>query len=368
MSEPVDFCKKRMKHLRGLMETENIDVLYIIRSGVFAFASAYKKLTDSYAGNAIVIPRDGDATLLCNPTDFEEAKDESWIRVREIEDRGKIDEYVADYVEEHLGSNGSKFGVSLSGRSSLSYSSYEYFKGRLKTEFVDITPNILSKVFCGLYPGEVKYQRKVSRLADIAVAAARESLVPGMTEIEVAAEANYAMMRRGAEMQSFPTIISSGERAGLCHGWPGERKLKRGDLVIIDLGPLKDGYAADESRTYLVGGGDEKKHRMLTALDKSVQAVLDRVKPGVKCKDLDLISRQVLEEHGFPDYPHTLGHTLSGFLVPTLSKTSEQILEEGMVFTIEPGIYLPNYGGVRFEENVVVTEDGCELLTKNPRI
>ena len=104
------------------------------------------------------------------------------------------------------------------------------------------------------------------------------------------------------------------------------------------------------------------------ALPILVQAVIDHVRPGASCRELDAISRRVLKEHGFPDYPHSLGHPLSGFVTPQLSKTSEVILKPGHLFTVEPGIYLPGYGGVRMEENVVVTEDGYEQLTRGQRL
>jgi Xaa-Pro aminopeptidase len=113
---------------------------------------------------------------------------------------------------------------------------------------------------------------------------------------------------------------------------------------------------------------DPKKQKMIEAMDKAVQAVIDNVKPGINCVELDAISRKVLSEHGFPDYPHSLGHPLSGFPTPMLSKTSMDTLKPGMIFTVEPGIYLPGYGGVRLEENVVVTKNGCEQLTKSPRL
>jgi Xaa-Pro aminopeptidase len=107
---------------------------------------------------------------------------------------------------------------------------------------------------------------------------------------------------------------------------------------------------------------------MIEAVDKSVQAAIEAVKPGASCREIDAVSRRVLKEHGFPDYPHSLGHPLSGCMVPNLSKTTEHILKPGMLMTIEPGIYLPTYGGVRLEENVIVTADGYEQLTHSPRV
>ena len=362
MSEPVDFCRKRMGHLRRLMEEREVEVLCLLRGS--RTGSLYKRLADTTSGQALLIPRDGHPCILCYPVNYESTKDESWIRVRKVEDREKINEEIAEFINEHLRGGTQKIGINMDA---FTYKRYIYFKERLKGQLVDISQTLLPEVFYGLYPEEVRFQREVSRLADIAIAAARESIAPGMREYEIAAEANYAMMRRGAEMQSFPTIVSSGERSAYCHGWPGDRTLKEGDLIIVDLGPMKQGYAADETRTFLLGR-DEKKERMLATVDRAVEEVLNSIKPGISCRDLDAISRRVLREEGFPDYPHSLGHPLSGFLVPILSKRSGDVLREGMVFTVEPGIYLPGYGGVRLEENVVVTEYGYEPLTKSPRL
>jgi Xaa-Pro dipeptidase len=360
MSEPVDFCKKRMRHIRDLMEENDLNLVLLARG---TRSSMYMRLLDTSSGTTLLIPRDGNPLLFCYPVNYESTKDEAWVPVRKLESRASANEVIAEAANEHL-KDGSRVGLNAGA---LNYETYISLSEKLKGELTDISSTIIPDVFYGLYPGEVKYQRTVSRLADIAVAAAREAMTPGVKEHEVAAEANYAMMRRGAEQQSFPTIVSSGERSAYCHGWPGDRELKEGDLVIVDLGPMKHGYAADETRTFLVGG-DGKKERMLEAMDRSVAAVLDRIKPGASCKDLDAISRDVLKEHGFPDYPHSLGHPISGFVVPSLSKTSEHVLREGMIFTVEPGIYLPSYGGVRMEENIVITEDGFEQLTKSPRM
>ncbi|TFH14479.1 M24 family metallopeptidase [Candidatus Bathyarchaeota archaeon] len=234
-------------------------------------------------------------------------------------------------------------------------------------ELVDISGTIIPNVFYGLYPEEIQFHRKASKLADIGCSAAREAMAPGVKETEIAAEANYAMQRHGAATYSFQTIVSTGPRSAYSHGYPTPRELKKGEFMLVDLGPTVDGYAADETRTFILGD-DPKKQKMLEAMDKAVQAVIDHVRPGASCMELDAISRRVLAEHGFPDYPHSLGHPLSGFPTPTLSKNSSDILKPGMLFTVEPGIYLPGYGGVRMEENVVVTEDGYEQLTKSPRL
>lgn len=362
MSEPLDFCKKRMSHIKRIMEEKQIDAIWL--SAGERGAGTYRRLVDTSSGTAVLIPRDGNPLILCFPVDYESTKDESWLPVKKVERRDLVNEEIVSFINEHIEADKGKVGLNAGG---LSFRDYDYFRGKIKGEFFDITQSVIPEVFFGLYPEEIRFQRRVSQLADIAEAAAREAMAPGVKEHEIAAEANYAMMRRGAEQQSFPTIISSGERSAYCHGFPGERQLMNGDLVIVDLGPSIHGYAADETRTFLLGK-DEKKQKMLTAIDKAVQAVIDSIIPEASCAELDAVSRKVLSERGFPDYPHTLGHSLSGFVVPALSKASKDVLKPGMVFTVEPGIYVPGYGGVRMEENVVITDYGFEQLTKSPRL
>ncbi|MBD3205224.1 M24 family metallopeptidase [Candidatus Bathyarchaeota archaeon] len=361
MSEPVDFCKRRMNHLKDKMDEEDLDLVYLVndsRGGL-----RFKRIIDTPSGSALIVPRDGVPKLFVFSVDYISSKEESWIQVEEIKERKKAKEQIVGYANIHL-SDSSRTGASLS---SFNNESYTYNQKNIKGQIIDISNSLIPEVFYGLYPEEIKYQRDVSKLADIGCSVVRESLQEGITEYELAAAAEYEMRRHGAEVTSFDTIISTGYRSAYSHGWPTERRLKKNEFVLVDLGPQVKGYASDETRTFLLGS-DSKKERMLNAMDKAVEEVVSNIKPGVSCKELDSISRKVLKEHGFPDYPHSLGHPISGFIVPNLSSTSEHVLKPGMLFTVEPGIYLPGYGGVRMEENIVVTEKGFEQLTKSPRI
>ena len=360
MSEPADFCRRRFSRLKEQMGEHGLDLVYLLNAGGGA---RFKRIADTPSGVALIVPIDGAAKLFCYSVDINSARDESWIQVEQLESRAKAREQIAGYANKHLRGD-SRVGAPLEG---FNHSGYTFYHENLKGELVDIGETVVPEVFYGLHPGEVEYHRRVSRLADAACSAAREAMRPGAAEYEIAAEAEYAMRRMGAEATSFQTIVSTGPRSAYSHGWPTSRRLREGEFMLVDLGPSVEGYAADETRTYLLGG-DPKKTKMLEAVDEAVEAVIQMVKPGVMCSELDAVSRRVLKEHGYPDYPHSLGHPLSGFAVPNLSKTSDHVLREGMLFTVEPGIYLPGYGGVRMEENVVVTEDGFEQLTKSPRL
>ncbi|OGD45351.1 hypothetical protein A3K69_02285 [Candidatus Bathyarchaeota archaeon RBG_16_57_9] len=358
MSKPVDFCRKRYGHLRKLMQEQELDLVYLLGGG-----QRLKRIADTTSGAALIVPLDSEPRLFCYSVDINSTREESWVPVEEIKTRVEANKQITDHCNAHL-REGSRVGVQSEG---FSHTTYGFMKENLRGELVDVAETLVPEVFYGLYPEEARLQRKVSGLADLACTAAREAMKPGATEYEIAAEAEYAMRREGAELTSFATIVSTGPRSAYSHGWPTSRRLSDGEFMLVDLGPMIDGYAADETRTYILGK-DPGKQRMLEAVDRAVAAVTEAVRPGARCSDLDAISRRVLADHGFPDYPHSLGHPLSGFAVPNLSKTSDHVLREGMLFTVEPGIYAPGYGGVRLEENVVVTGDGCEQLTLGPRL
>ncbi len=361
MVTPVDFCKKRYAHLKQQMTEHELDLVWLY--GGAGMGPRYKRIADTTSGVALIVPIDGDPALYVYSVDYNSAVEESWLPVKLVESRASAMKQVTDYANQFL-KEGSRIGVNLD---LLNYNNYMSYKEHIHGELIDIGGTAIPEVFYGFYPEEIQYQRKVSRLADIGCTAAMEAMAPGAKETEIAAEANYAMQRQGAETFSFQTIVSTGPRSAYSHGYPTSRKLREGEFMLVDLGPTIDGYAADETRTFIMGE-DPMKQRMLDAMDKAVQAVIDHVKPGASCMELDAISRRVLKEHGYPDYPHSLGHPLSGFPTPILSKSSLDVLKPGMIFTVEPGIYVPGYGGVRLEENVVVSKDGCEQLTKSPRL
>jgi Xaa-Pro aminopeptidase len=358
MVTPLDFCKKRFDHLKQQMAEHELDLLWLY--GGAGMGPRFKRIADTTSGLALIIPIDGEPALYVYSVDYNSAVEESWLPVKIIERSSQAGELVTGYANQYL-KDDSRVGVNLG---SMNHSTYTYYREHMKGELMDISETIIPDVFFGLYPEEIMFQRKVSKLADIGCTAAREAMAEGVKETDIAAEVNYAMQKHGAETYSFETIVSTGSRSAYSHGYPTARKLKKGEFMLVDLGPTIDGYASDETRTFILG----KKEKMLEAMDKAVQAVIDHVKPGASCMELDAISRKVLKEHGYPDYPHSLGHPISGFPTPILSKNSLDTLKQGMLFTVEPGIYVSGFGGVRMEENVVVTEDGCEQLTKSPRL
>ncbi len=193
---------------------------------------------------------------------------------------------------------------------------------------------------------------------------------PGVVEREVALELEFAMRRLGAEEKSFDTIVASGRRGALPHGVASDKAIASGDLVTIDFGARWNGYHSDETVTVAVGPVSTKLRQIFDIVLEAHDRAMDAIRPGVPLRDIDDIARSYIREHGYGDcFGHSLGHGV-GLEVhehPVVSAQTEVLAEEGMVITIEPGIYIPDLGGVRIEDMVYVTADGHRRITRLPK-
>lgn len=189
---------------------------------------------------------------------------------------------------------------------------------------------------------------------------------PNSTENQVAAELEYFLKKHGAKGQSFDTIVASGVRSALPHGEASEKIINNNEIVLFDYGIKKDGYCSDFTRCFAIGDIDERIKKIQPIVRDAVFAAQSAVRSGVFAKDIDLAARSIIEKAGYGEFfIHSTGHGVGIDIheAPRISKNSKAILKEGMVFTIEPGIYLPDVGGIRLENMVVVTQNGCEVLT-----
>ncbi len=192
----------------------------------------------------------------------------------------------------------------------------------------------------------------------------------GITEREIALELEFSLKRLGGEENSFDFIVASGQRGALPHGVGSHKTVESGELVTIDFGTRVNGYHSDETVTLAVGEVDGKLRQIFDIVLEAHDSALARVAPGMAVCDLDEIARNYIASKGYGEYfGHSLGHGvgLDVHEYPAVSSRSTVVLTEGMVITIEPGIYLPDVGGVRIEDTVVVTADGFEVLTSIPK-
>lgn len=216
---------------------------------------------------------------------------------------------------------------------------------------------------------ELEKLRKAAKLADYAVEVGVSEIAEGKTEMEVLNAIESAIKAKGYSM-SFDTMVLAGEKTASPHGTPGNRKIQKGDFILFDLGVIYEGYCSDITRTVAFGEPSEEQkdiyHTVLAANEKAIAAV----KSGVKASTLDKIARDHITEKGYGEYfTHRLGHGLgiSVHEFPSITGANDAVLEAGTVFTIEPGVYKENVVGVRIEDDVVVTENGVEILTKFPK-
>lgn len=192
----------------------------------------------------------------------------------------------------------------------------------------------------------------------------------GMKEQDLAAELEYRMRRLGAEKPSFETIVAAGERSALPHAQPTSARLKSGDLVVVDMGAVQDGYCSDMTRMLYLGRQTAKVKRTYRAVLEAQLAAIDAVRAGVSTAHVDRAARQVLKGYHLDHvFIHSTGHGL-GLEIhepPRIGRRDKSKLQTGMAITIEPGAYVEGFGGIRIEDTVIVTEKGCEVLTPTPK-
>lgn len=217
---------------------------------------------------------------------------------------------------------------------------------------------------------ELKVIEEACALADYAIEVGCSEIQEGKTELDVLNAVEYALKKKGVKEMSFSTMVLTGANGASPHGNPGMTKIKKGDLVLFDLGVVVDRYCSDITRTVAYGDINEKQKEIYDTVLKAQLAAVEASKPGVTAAEVDLTARRIIADAGYGEYfPHRLGHGLgiSVHEYPSLTETNQLILEEGMVYTIEPGIYVPNVAGVRIEDDIYITADGAKVLTKFPK-
>jgi Xaa-Pro aminopeptidase len=213
---------------------------------------------------------------------------------------------------------------------------------------------------------EIAAVKKAITIAEGAWEAVLEMVSPGIREDEVALELEYTMRKQGSAGVAFDCIVASGPRSALPHAKPTSRSVEAGDWLLFDFGARSGGYCSDESCTVVLDRASEEQRRIYGIVKEAHDQAIARVKPGIKLAEIDAAARRHITDAGHgAHFGHGTGHGV-GLAVhewPTVGKDSPDRTEEGMIFTIEPGIYIPGWGGVRIEDMVLVTHDGCDILT-----
>jgi Xaa-Pro aminopeptidase len=262
-------------------------------------------------------------------------------------------------------------GVSRVGfeREQLSYRAWYEWSDRGSPDLVPVEEWIEELRAIKSAP-EIAAIRKACRIADETFDGILEQVRAGVTERELAARLELELAARGADGASFETIVAFGERSALPHARPGARELRRGDVVLFDFGAVADGYVSDITRTVALGEPAAEMREVYALVLEAAAAAAGGIRAGMTGPEADALARDVIESAGHgPRFGHSLGHGigLEVHEAPRLGRKSQDLLEAGMTVTIEPGVYLDGVGGVRIEDDAVITETGVELLTSAPK-
>ncbi|GKV68106.1 Xaa-Pro dipeptidase [Sporosarcina sp. NCCP-2716] len=346
----------KLKKLRSLLAEKELDALLITNG----YNRRYMTNFTGTAGVAVVSK--DDAVFI---TDFrymeqaaEQVKD-----FRIVQHEKTIIEEVANQLEEM---NVKTLGFE---KEDLTYGMYDLYKSAISAELVP-TAGLIEKLRIVKTPEELVILRQAAKIADDAFTHICGFIKPGMTELEVANELEFFMRRQGAASSSFDTIVASGVRGALPHGVASDKKIQSGELVTMDYGALYNGYISDITRTVAVGEPTDQMREIYEITLAAQKLAVEGFKPGMTGKEADAIARDYITEKGYGEaFGHSTGHGigLEVHELPGLSFRSDMVLESNMTVTAEPGIYLPGVGGVRIEDDLVITEDGCERLTHSTK-
>ncbi len=309
---------------------------------------------------SMLIPRDGESTIYVYDVNYEQAKAESKGFRVELVQRGES--LLAKLMENTKRCKIKKLAVDALG--------VEAWHALVKEAGGKMALKVNRKLMWELRKvktaEEIALMRKAGELTSEGMKAAYEVLAPGMKEYEIAAEVEYAMRKRGSFGTAFETIVASGVYSAFPHGGCGDRVIRDGDLLVVDVGATYKFYRSDMTRTLVAGKPSEKQLRLYGVVQAAHEKAFEVMRANVKARDVDGAARKLIAEAGYGEcFVHGLGHGV-GLEVhepPTLNPTSKDVLAAGNVVTDEPGIYVVDYGGVRVEDTVLVQENGAEKLT-----
>lgn len=321
----------------------------------------YERLT------AILIFQEADPFIICPSMEVADVKAAGWqYDVVGYQDTDNAFEVMESAIMERI----SKITLLAIEKEHLSVDRYEILQERFPaTQFTKLDET-LHQTRLIKSDDELQHLRKAAELADFAVEVGCRELAEGKTELEVLQVIEMELRKKGVQNMAFDPIVLFGKKTASPHGVPGSQTLQKGDFVLFDLGVVYNGYCSDITRTVAFGEPSEEMKTIYNIVKEAQQSAINAVKPKAMAKEIDLAARTIIDKAGYGDcFPHRIGHGIgiSVHEFPSLTFTNELELERGMAFTIEPGIYKPGLAGVRIEDDVVVTEDGVEVLTNYPK-
>lgn len=273
--------------------------------------------------------------------------------------------------EEFLATQVASLGIkelSFDAQTTL-YSTWSKWRDKMPGVELIPSPDLFTALRLVKTEDEIEKIRRSCALADACFERVCRMIQPGVSELDIALDIEFYFRRQGAEL-AFPSIVVSGERSARPHGKPSEKKLESGDFVTMDFGAKLEGYCSDITRTVVVGAASDRHKEIYELVLQAQLESLAALRSGAAARDIDRLARDILAGGDLAKrFTHGLGHGLGRVVhdAGRLSATSEDVIAPGQIWTIEPGVYIPGFGGVRIEDDVLVTEDGIEILTHSPK-
>ena len=347
----------RLDKLRAAMSAKDLSGFQVSRPENWRYLSGFT------GSNALLLITRDEALLLTDFRYVEQAKEQS-PDFQIIRPQGMLEDGLIAEVQSR--------GLKTLGFEDdyLTCKTYQQYLGKLTDVELRPASGVVEKLRGVKDDNETELLRQAVHIADLAFDHILDFIRPGVRETDLALELEYFMRRKGAEKSAFDIIVASGHRSALPHGVASDKLLQSGELVTMDFGAVYRGYHSDITRTVVLGKADKKQKKIYNLVLQAQLAAIDAVKPAVVAGTVDTVARDLIAGHGYgANFGHGLGHSVGLAIheTPGFSTRDKTILEKGMVITVEPGIYLPGWGGVRIEDIVTVTATGCDVLTKAPK-
>ncbi|WP_163526341.1 M24 family metallopeptidase [Halobacillus ihumii] len=346
----------KLGKLRQAMEDQRLD-------GLLITSSQNRRYLTNFTGSSGAVLITAQAAVFITDFRYTEQAAEQAEGFEIIEHKGPMAEEISTQVENL---QIKKLGFE---QDHVTYKQFDVYRNHLKAELVP-TSGLIEKLRLIKTDEELTIIKEAVKIADDAFEHILSYIKPGTKEIDVSNELEFFMRKQGAASSSFDIIVASGKRSALPHGVASQKEIQSGELVTLDFGALYKGYCSDITRTVAVGEiSDELKEIYDTVLQAQIKG-MEGIKAGITGKEADALTRDYITDKGYGEYfGHSTGHGI-GLDVhegPGLSFRTEQVLEAGMVVTVEPGIYVPNVGGCRIEDDTLVTNTGNERLSHAPK-
>jgi len=363
MTNSISMISRRLKRFYESMESHGWDAALITGKGNLRYFTDFR--LNRVASAILVIPRAGEAFYFVAKLDFERAKRDcpNFEVISFPEDTPSY----LDGLGQIIGGNTIRH---LAIESNLLYQQARYINKLLPEAAFFFLDETLLKFRAIKDLEEIARLRKAAQIADRAMTGVIQQVAVGKTELELVGLAKLLFAQEGGEDESFEPFLMSGENAWLPQRVATDRTIREGELIIFDMGTIYRGYCSDLTRTFSLGVLTSEQKKVYQIALAAQQKAIEAIRPGIEAQEIDKVARSYIEERGFGRFfPHLTGHGIGveDHEEPIIDQGNTLLLEENMVLTIEPGLYVPGVGAARLEDMVLVTPEGAELLTSAPK-